>query len=74
MDIYPDKDDPIIAEIRKFRREYFARFGGDLEAMAADRKRFVESWRAGGLSFLKKFQEEESARREKEWLQTNGGG
>ena len=50
MDIYPDEDDPIIVELRRFRREYFARFGGDLEAMAADRKRFVDGWRAGGLS------------------------
>ena len=65
MDIYPDEDDPIIVELRRFRREYFARFGGDLEAMAADRKRFVDGWRAGGLSFLKKFQKEESAHREK---------
>ena len=51
MDLYPDKDDPIIVELRRFRREYFARFGGDLEAMDEDLERSAANWPGGCVSF-----------------------
>jgi hypothetical protein len=51
MDLYPDEDDPIIVELRRFRREYSARFGGDLKLMAEDRERNAANWPGGCVSF-----------------------
>jgi len=51
MDIYPDEDDPIITELRQFRREYFARLAGDLEAMDEDLERSAANWPGGCVSF-----------------------
>lgn len=33
------KDDPIVAEVRRARREYAMKFGNDLHAMAEDLRR-----------------------------------
>lgn len=35
-------DDPIIAEIRKFREEFSKRFHGDIHAMAEEMRRLAE--------------------------------
>ena len=39
MPLFPDEDDEIIAEIRRYRAEYSARFGHNLDLMDEDRKR-----------------------------------
>ena len=51
MYLYPDEDDPIIVELRRFRREYSARFGGNLELMDEDRERKAADWPGGCVSF-----------------------
>jgi hypothetical protein len=38
----PTDDDPIIAEIRKFREEFSKRFNGDIHAMAEEMSRIAE--------------------------------
>ena len=43
---WPDDDDPIVAEVRRIREEYAAKFGFDLKQMDEDRKRRARELRA----------------------------
>jgi hypothetical protein len=51
--IQPADDDPIIAEIRRYREEYLASIGYDLDRMHQDLKRVAPDWPAGRVSFDK---------------------
>src|SRR5882762_2353619 len=51
--IQPADDDPIIAEIRRFREEYLARFGYDWDLIAQDLRNVAKDWPAGRVSFDK---------------------
>jgi len=51
--IQPADDDPIIAEIRRFREEYLASFGYDWDLIAQDLRNVAKDWPAGRVSFDK---------------------
>ncbi len=52
MLVLPDDDDPIIAEVRRNRREYFASFGNDMDLIRQDLKRSAEKWPNKRVSFV----------------------
>jgi hypothetical protein len=41
MHVQPADDDPIIAEIRRFREEYLASFGYDMDLLMEDVRRYA---------------------------------
>jgi len=53
MHILPADDDPIIAEIRRFREEYLARFDYDLDRMDQHLREMEKDWPGGRVSYDK---------------------
>ena len=53
MQTQPDDDGPIVAEIRKFREEYLASFGYDMDLLIQDVKRNALNWPAPRVSYKK---------------------
>jgi len=51
--IQPADDDPIIAEIRRFREEYLARFDYDPDRMHQHLKEMEKDWPGGRVSYDK---------------------
>jgi hypothetical protein len=43
--LQPNEDDEIIAEIRRFREEYWARFGNNVELILEDRRRCAKDFK-----------------------------
>jgi hypothetical protein len=44
MHVQPADDDPIIAEIRRFREEYLASFGYDMKLLLEDVRRHAQKF------------------------------
>lgn len=53
MQTQPNDDDPIVAEIRKFREEYLASFGYDMDLLIQDVKRNALGWPSPRVSYKK---------------------
>jgi hypothetical protein len=51
MHVYPAEDDPIICEIRRFREEYAASFGYDMDLMREDVRRSTADWPGRRVSY-----------------------
>jgi len=53
MHLQPADDDPIICEIRRFREEYLASFGYDMDLLMEDVKRHAQNWPGERVSYKK---------------------
>jgi hypothetical protein len=55
--LQPNEDDEIIAELRRFREEYWARFGNNVELILEDRRRCAKDFPGKRVSLKKEARE-----------------
>jgi hypothetical protein len=54
MNTHEHDNDPIVSEVRRFREEYLASFGYDMNLVAEDIKRHALKWPGKRVSYDKK--------------------